>query len=54
MKTTKVITVSLPIEWCEKLRERALKQSLKTGKQVTVSSYIKKALREKYFNEEIK
>jgi len=51
MKTTKLLTVSLPIEWCKKLREMSLKKSLKTGKNISVSSFVKKALQEKYFKE---
>jgi len=52
MKTTKLLTVSLPIEWCEKLREKSLKMSLKTGKNVSVSSFVKKALNKVYFKED--
>jgi len=52
MKTTKLLTVSLPIEFCTKLKRLSLKRSLKKNITITVSSLVKEALIEKYKFEE--
>lgn len=48
MKTTKLLTVSLPIEFCTRLKRMSLKRSLKTNLTITVSSLVKKAIIECY------
>jgi len=47
----KILSVNLPESWCKKLKRYSLEKSLALDKDITVSLLVKKAIKEKYFEE---